>query len=345
MLITKEVILKWHNSTRKYYESLGYKFTKYGDEFVVKIEHLTKGNGVLIDIQCDYCDEKFQRKYWEHHRCLKESYTKKDCCGDSKCMQKKTMETNLNKYGVISTLQLEEVKEKSRQTLLNNYGVTSPMASEVIQDKFKETNMDRYGFEFPVFNEEVNNKRLQTLMDNHGVSVPMHSIEIKEKQRQTLYENGTAPSSTQQTYICKLVNGELNFPISSLSLDVAFPNEKIYIEFDGSGHDLQVKRGEMTREKFIRNETVRYHMLKRQGWKQIKIKSPYDYLPSDDVLLKEIEKANEWFASDEDGHWHYIVDLGKKMNHEVYGRLRKIKKEDLVEEAEVQASFLFNKEV
>ena len=39
-LITKEVLVSWHHANKKYYEEKGYPFTKYGDEFLVKVEDL-----------------------------------------------------------------------------------------------------------------------------------------------------------------------------------------------------------------------------------------------------------------------------------------------------------------
>ena len=44
MLLTKIVKVKWNVRIRKYYESKGYKFTKYGDEFDCKIKDLFSEN-------------------------------------------------------------------------------------------------------------------------------------------------------------------------------------------------------------------------------------------------------------------------------------------------------------
>lgn len=53
MLLTKIVLIKWHTSNKKYYINKGYEFTNYGDEFEVKVEDLTDGNGVKVYIKCD----------------------------------------------------------------------------------------------------------------------------------------------------------------------------------------------------------------------------------------------------------------------------------------------------
>lgn len=55
-LISKTVIMKWNGKTKKHYISKGYTFTKMGDEFEVKIEDLSKGCNIYVDVQCDCPD-------------------------------------------------------------------------------------------------------------------------------------------------------------------------------------------------------------------------------------------------------------------------------------------------
>lgn len=52
-LINKTVQLKWSPNIKKYYESIGYSFTKMGDTFEVNIEDLTKGSSVTVYVKCD----------------------------------------------------------------------------------------------------------------------------------------------------------------------------------------------------------------------------------------------------------------------------------------------------
>ena len=56
MLISDWVKIKWHYIIKEHYELKGYPFTKYGDEFLVKVSDLTKGSNVLVDIKCD-CED------------------------------------------------------------------------------------------------------------------------------------------------------------------------------------------------------------------------------------------------------------------------------------------------
>lgn len=113
------------------------------------------------------------------------------------------------------------------------------------------------------------------------------------KIRETLYLNGTAPCSNQQRIIHGLIGGELNYPVDKLSLDIAFPDDKVYVEYDGSGHDLVLKFGAMSENDFIAKEIMRFEFLKSRGWKCVLIKSPKDYLPNEDQIIKDIVNAKK----------------------------------------------------
>lgn len=52
-LISEIVEVKWHPVNKKWYESKGYSYTKMGEGFEVKVEDLTKGNNVLVEVKCD----------------------------------------------------------------------------------------------------------------------------------------------------------------------------------------------------------------------------------------------------------------------------------------------------
>lgn len=53
MLISKTVEVKWNGANKKWYESLGYTWTKLGNKFKVKIEDLSKGSKVKVQVKCD----------------------------------------------------------------------------------------------------------------------------------------------------------------------------------------------------------------------------------------------------------------------------------------------------
>ena len=60
----------------------------------------------------------------------------------------------INKYGVVSTLQLEEVKEKSRETCLRKYGVDNPMKTKEIQAKHQQATAEKRA-RIPALGEEI----------------------------------------------------------------------------------------------------------------------------------------------------------------------------------------------
>lgn len=64
MLLTKEVKVKWNGRNKKHYESLGYVYTKMGDEFVVVVEHLpSRSHHTKVEVRCDYCGKIMLRSW------------------------------------------------------------------------------------------------------------------------------------------------------------------------------------------------------------------------------------------------------------------------------------------
>lgn len=111
MVITKEVKAKWCPTNRGHLESKGYKFTKYGDETFVKFEDMSHGSGAMIEVECDYCQKRFERrisKYYRHG-----SAPDRDCCVD--CSPIKTKETKLQKYGNLNFYCSEKAQLQYRQ--------------------------------------------------------------------------------------------------------------------------------------------------------------------------------------------------------------------------------------
>ena len=122
------------------------------------------------------------------------------------------------------------------------------------------------------------------------------------KRRITLYKNNTAPCSAQQNYINNLYGGKLNYPVNSSSLDIAFPEEMIYVEYDGSGHYLSVIHGNLTLEEFNKKEVKRNYYFMRNGWKSIRIISSNDKIPSDEKLIEMLDYSIQYLSNNH----HYI---------------------------------------
>jgi len=67
-LLTKEVVMKWHTTNKKWYEDRGYIFTKWKDEFKVKVEDLPNGSHAKVNIKCDNCGEILTNMSWQEYK-------------------------------------------------------------------------------------------------------------------------------------------------------------------------------------------------------------------------------------------------------------------------------------
>lgn len=260
-----------------------------------------------------------------------------DNVSKNKEIKNKKKETFLKNYGVDHYFKTEECKQKIKESSMDKYGVEHHLQLPEIYQKQIDTNLLKYGVENVFQNEEIKEKSKQTLLENYGVEHAMQSTEIKEKARinanLAMYKNDTAPCSRQQKYLHRILGGELNYPLKTILLDIAFPEEMIVIEFDGSGHNLSVICGNITQQEFNIKESKRNYALLNQGWKIIRIVSLKDLLPSDemivymyDLALNHFNKGNSWIEYNIDENVTRSSIFEKEF---IYGQLRQIKEKDL----------------
>jgi len=263
----------------------------------------------------------------------------KDNYSQTKEGKEQYKQTCQEKYNCDNTFQVEEFKDKSKETCLTKYNKEYYTQTDEYKERARQTCMEIYGTPNPLQNKDIRQKCIDTLMAHYGVDNPTKNKEISDRAiknaMKTMSKNGTARVSTQQVYLHSLLGGELNFYTKKSLLDIAFFLNKIYIEYDGSGHKLQVMRGLITEEEFDLKEMRRWYALHNDGWKEIRIISKQDYLPLDNKIIEIINYAYQYLDS---GHsWiHFDIDnqLIKGNKYERYydfGELRKIKKEDVIE--------------
>jgi very-short-patch-repair endonuclease len=248
------------------------------------------------------------------------------------------LESNLLNHGVSNIFELEEVKNKIKETNMDKYGVEFIILNDDFKKRINESIFNKYGVNNVSQNKLIKDKKKETTLKHYGVENVSQDPIIKKnklkKQLYTMYNNGTAPCSKQQKYLQIILNGYLNYPVENCSLDIAFPEEKIYIEYDGSGHDLRTKFGDVTILEFKNKEITRHSYLKNKGWKQIRLISKNDILPYNDIILQLIKRAKKYLNQ---GHsWFEInIDESKlkcsqyKIDYD-FGELRKIKKKDII---------------
>lgn len=250
-------------------------------------------------------------------------------------VQEKIRQTNLERYGVENVLYNKEIREKRDTVLMERYGTLYPLQNEECFEKLKQTNIEKYGVEFIPQLEETKQKVKKTNLENCGYEYYMQSPEFLEKW---FAEHGSnfVKSSRQQQYLCNLYNGILNQPFKCFALDIYLPEDKLDVEFDGSGHRMSISLGSVTKEEFENKELYRNVALKKEGYKRMRIISLHDLLPLDDVLLQMLSDARNYFKMTTHTWVTYDIDKSLLFNAENkqgtpynYGALRTIKDSDL----------------
>jgi hypothetical protein len=229
-------------------------------------------------------------------------------------IKKEYQSKNIEKWGCINPSSNEDVKTKRIQTFQSRYNVKNPSQIQEVKDKIKTTNIRRYGKPIPLQTEECQNKLKNTMKERYGVEnysqtkdykvkykntcLNRYGVEHKRKIPQvaeeairvlheTMNKNGSMPVSKGQSYLHSILGGIVNYPIGNINLDIAFPEDKIYVEYDGGGHKLNVILGQITEEEFNEKEKRRNYLLKNMGWKLIRIIATTEYVPTP-LKIKEM---------------------------------------------------------
>lgn len=286
------------------------------------------------------CIEKFgtahpaqlpEMKEKSKQKCLEKYNVEYAICSPQ--VREKVIQSNIKHWGVENVSQSEIIKEKKRQKSIEKFGTENVLQVPEIREKIRITNHMKYGYDNAIENPKIREKAKQTNLNNWGYENVFSSPEIISKIHQTMHKNNNFECSSQQKYIFDLLGGELNYPINRYMLDIAFPDENIYIEYNGSGHFLCVKLGHCSQEEFNQKEIIRNNILKRRGWKKIEIISSNDKLPSDEILLQMLDISKQYFKDYPKHSWiSWDIQKGIYRNAEHkdgvlfnYGDLRHIK--------------------
>ena len=228
--------------------------------------------------------------------------------------------TNRERRGVDWVTQDEATKEKMRATMVEQYGVEHALRSDELCERAQATCREHFGVDHPLQSGEVRAKAQATLREHFGVDTPMHSPEVRAKVLRTMFADGTGPSSRAQRHLCAVLGGELNYPLGSLMIDCALVDQRIAVEYDGSGHDLCVRMGTKTPAQFASAERRRDHVLRSAGWRLVRLASSRDELPADDQLRALMHRVTaEWLSG---RSWVRVdLDTGAVTGHDLAERL------------------------
>ena len=109
------------------------------------------------------------------------------------CKPERTINTNLERFGVKNPFQSQEIKDKIKQTNLDKYGKTHHMKVPEIQQKTQNTMQEKYGIKFAFHSQECFDKIRQTCLERYGKKFPLQSDFIQAKVRQKFMESINAP--------------------------------------------------------------------------------------------------------------------------------------------------------
>lgn len=256
-----------------HYKELGYN-PQRNIPLYVKPNELTLGSHVKVKCICDNCGSLFEREYKIYYK--SKTSDGMDLCYNCKTI--KTKNTLLSKFGVNNVMQIPSVKEKHSKAM------NDPNLIRLQKELRELSNLKKYGVSNPMKCPEIASKVSYAM--KHKTTE--EKSEIVKKRIITLNKNQTQRTSKQQLLIYNMVKEIfkncdviLNYPCSTLSLDImlSINNAKIDIEYDG--WYWHYNRGQQ--------DFARDYIVKEYGYKVLRIKSRRD-LPSKEQLEVAIYK-------------------------------------------------------
>lgn len=329
-ILTEEVELKPTGKSIGYYRSLGYD-AKCRVPLLVRVEDLPEHSDAIVEILCDYCKQNIVSIKYSTYTQGAKNIDKHAC---ESCRYEKIKEVTKKLYGVECIGSLPETKEKRDKTILERYNVDCYSKTKESKEKARQTWIDKYGVDNPSKVESISAKRKNTNLQKYGFEYNLQSPEVRERITKTLYQNSSQKASTQQRYICNLYQGVLNYPVKYYNVDIYLPEDSLTIEYDGGFHLGNVITGRETEEEHNRKEIIRDKTIKNEGYKQMRIISANDLLPSDQTLFQMLEEARQYFSQYPNHSWiEFNIDTSTVRNAEHrngaffdFGELRKISK-------------------
>lgn len=125
----------------------------------------------------------------------KKTVSKKECCSNQNCIDKKIMESNKIKYGVNHHIIADSVQKKINETLIRKYGVQNVFQLETVKEKSRETSLRKYGSEWYTQTEEHRKRVRKTSLRKYGYENPMQHPKYREMfkgEKSPVWKGGVA---------------------------------------------------------------------------------------------------------------------------------------------------------
>ena len=176
MIISKEVKITVNNNRISFYKEIGYINIKQGDSIILPIEFLSLGSLCLVEVECDFCKTKLNRRYSEYLRNIK--INNKFCC--KKCAPIEYRKNCLEKYGVDNTSKLSETHIKIKKTCLEKHGNEKYRNVEQRQ----QTKLEKYKGDY----SSIVEKSKISCLKKYGVENASQCSKVFSKQQKSRYE-------------------------------------------------------------------------------------------------------------------------------------------------------------
>ena len=137
------------------------------------------------------------------------THCSRKCISKSQLTKIKKEEKCLAKWGVKNPMQSKEIQNKIKQTNLERYGVEYALQSNDVKQKSKNTCLKKYGVEYISQSEEFKNICKQNSIERYGVDHPMKSDIVKQNVRKLHKEKYGVEYITQRPEVIKKVADKL----------------------------------------------------------------------------------------------------------------------------------------
>lgn len=166
MILDKYCYIKINKKNREHYTNKGYDTSI--SELKILTRDLIPGSHVIVNVSCDICGLEKNIIYKEYYRSFKNHGIY--CCS-SKCAQIKNKKTNLERYGVDNPTKNIDIIKKREISNLSKYGVRNTLQLESVKESIKLTNLERYGVDNPTKNKIIYKKVRDTINEKFGDQV------------------------------------------------------------------------------------------------------------------------------------------------------------------------------
>lgn len=240
LLLTKQIEVKITKSNLNYFLEKGYQ-CNLKDKIKISPYDLQPQSDKEIEYKCDNCGKIIKLAWSSYLKKKEKEYSEwGDFC--SKCAKAKRADWfKKNKKEEYEKIYLE-ARSKAKQTCLKKYGCENVMQNPDFKNKMKKSVQRKYGVDNVMQLSEVREKIALTL----GSKQELESF-ISENGKK-YYRYRGIPCSSNQLHLNELLGGELNGYISYYPVDLLFEEDKIYLEYNGTGHNLSVKKGKISKE-------------------------------------------------------------------------------------------------